>query len=69
MVYTIVMATGKKKESINYLIKELPDFNHIVSLYRQLHKTTPTFPQIRKIQELWNKIEPDEEFTPPKQLF
>ncbi len=69
MVYTVVMDIRKKKESVNYLIKELPDFNHILSLYRQLHKVTPTFPQIRKIQELWNKIEPDEPEHIPKPLF
>ena len=63
------MSIKKKKESINYLLTDIPDFNKILCLYRQLHKATPTIPQVRKIQELWNKIEPDEEFTPPKQLF
>ncbi len=69
MVYTVVMDIRKKKESVNYLIKELPDFNHIVSLYRQLHKVTPTIPQIRKIQALWNKIESDEPEITRKPLF
>jgi hypothetical protein len=74
MCYDTVIAinypqVAKPKVPTNYLIKELPDFDRISSLFFALHKKPITFPEARQFQKLWNKIEPDEPEYIPKSLF
>ncbi len=49
--------------------KDLPDFNKIIHLFKELHKRRPTLTEVKDIQILWNKIEPDEPEITRKPLF
>ena len=47
------MVTGNKRETQNYLLKDIPDFNCINSLFKTLHKRSPTLSEVKDLQKLW----------------
>lgn len=43
----------KPKDPTNYLLKDLPDFNRIMSAFEHLNKRKPTLTEIKHYQKIW----------------